>query len=104
EHHDVVVPHSRLGIDRIGTWRAEEDEAAPAHLVDVVALRSALDADTRHGTSQLAQVGDGRAAGARHALDCGTPRRGYGGRMGALSGLVDRGLIAPDWAEALAPV
>ncbi len=24
--------------------------------------------------------------------------------MGALSGLVDRGLVAPDWAEALAPV
>lgn len=24
--------------------------------------------------------------------------------MGALSGLVDRGLMAPDWAEALAPV
>jgi uracil-DNA glycosylase len=23
--------------------------------------------------------------------------------MGALSGLVDRGLLAPDWAEALAP-
>src|SRR6476469_8626700 len=25
-------------------------------------------------------------------------------RVGALSGLVDRGLMAPDWAEAMAPV
>ncbi len=24
--------------------------------------------------------------------------------MGALDGLVERGLVAPDWAEALAPV
>ena len=24
--------------------------------------------------------------------------------MGALSGLVEKGLVAPDWAEALAPV
>ena len=24
--------------------------------------------------------------------------------MGALAGLVDKGLVAPDWAEALAPV
>ena len=24
--------------------------------------------------------------------------------MGALGGLVDRGLVAPDWADALAPV
>jgi uracil-DNA glycosylase len=28
----------------------------------------------------------------------------YGERVGALSGLVERGLMAPDWAEALAPV
>ncbi len=27
-----------------------------------------------------------------------------GGRVSALSGLVEKGLVAPDWAEALAPV
>src|ERR1700761_6491796 len=32
------------------------------------------------------------------------PGRTRVGRVGALSGLVDRGLMAPDWAEALAPV
>ena len=45
----------------------------------------------RHGGSLLPR------RGVRDGVATVTP-------MGALSGLVDRGLMAPDWAEALAPV
>src|SRR5215213_1241524 len=63
---------------------------------------------------EQARVGDGGAARSNHAVERRTEHRSlplgpdlgrrYGEIMGALAGLVERGLMSPDWAEALAPV
>ena len=67
EHDHVVVPLAGHGIHRVGPRRAEEDEAAAADLVDLVALRAGLDRHAGHRAGERVEVGDRGPAGTRHA-------------------------------------
>jgi hypothetical protein len=60
EDDHVVVALTGVGIDGVGPWIAEEDEAAAADLVDGI-LGVRVQRCSRHATSDLVEVVDGGA-------------------------------------------
>jgi len=70
DHVQVALPG--LGVDRIGTWGAEEHERSPTDLVDRVAARAVHDGDVRHARRELMHILDPRPA---RALDHRKERR-----------------------------
>ena len=130
EDDDVVVPLAGLGVVRVGPRVAEEDEALAADLVHrVLAGRStvtpgidsarswicctvarfgrAMDPTVLRGVlvqALLALVGQNLPWKRSTRISGSLIPRLPSTSMGALAGLVEKGLVAPDWATALGPV